>query len=562
MRDARAAAVPSPCPAEGGDVRGAAGGEPKPGEGAARKGSGDGRPVPRQGRPAQARGGTGDRAGRVPPERGTGRPRAAGPRPQGSGRPAQKRKPAQGRPPAAKTPADGEARRGLGGGPARPLAVTGMVGAAWCVGLGLVVLTTVTLVGWIAAPRTGLGEGLPGVFRTAVNFWLVSHHAGFSVPSGRVGLLPLGLILLPGGLLYRSGGWVIRAAESRYRQRVGVVQVSLLLAAPYATFAVMLALIARTPALRPSPGEAFVACFSLAFVAGGLGAARALSASRGKVRSGVGALLRLLPDRPRSVVMGLLGAMAVLIASGALLIGSSLALHHREAGDVYALLAPGAVGGALLILVEIAYLPNAVIWGMAFAVGPGFSVGAGTSVSPTGVFLGALPSFPPLAALPQPGPAPLLSLLALLAPFAAGAVGGTLVVRAMPSTVPEAAPLWGFVSGVATGGVMFVLAALSGGPLGGGRMATMGPSPWQIGLLTALEVGLAAACAAWIANWWLLRDRPESERAERRRLKREAAAAPAVEEEPEPPAPAPRRPPNADPFAFVESEPILRRREP
>ncbi|RFU36866.1 hypothetical protein DZF91_35950, partial [Actinomadura logoneensis] len=77
-------------------------------------------------------------------------------------------------------------------------------------GIGLAVLTTVTLIGWIAAPRTAFGHGLPGVFRTAVNFWLVSHHAGFSVDRGRVGLLPLGVLLIPGALLYRSGGWMIR----------------------------------------------------------------------------------------------------------------------------------------------------------------------------------------------------------------------------------------------------------------------------------------------------------------------------------------------------------------
>ncbi|GAB3659487.1 DUF6350 family protein [Actinocorallia lasiicapitis] len=449
----------------------------------------------------------------------------------------------------------------------RPLAVTGMVAAAWCVGLGLAVLTTVTLVGWVAAPRTGLGGGLPGVFRTAVNFWLVAHHAGFSVPSGRVGMLPLGLILLPGGLLYRSGGWIIGAAEKRYRRRVGVVQVALLLAAPYATFAVLLALVARTEELKPSAWQAFVACFSLAFVAGGLGGARAISASRGKVRSGFGALLRLLPDRARSVVMGLLGSVAVLVGAGALLVGASLAVHFREAADVYSLLAPGVIGGGLLTLVEIAYLPNAIIWGMAFAVGPGFSVGAGTSVSPTGVFLGALPSFPPLAALPAPGPAPLLSLLALLAPFVAGAVGGTLVVRSMPSTLPEAAPLWGFVAGALTGVVTMILAALSGGPLGGGRMATMGPSPWQIGLLTALEVGLASACAAWIANWWLLRDRParpaRPERPERPKSSRfsRPKPEPVVQEPAVATPPAPRRAPADDPFAFVESEPILRRRD-
>lgn len=466
------------------------------------------------------------------------------------------------------------------GGPARPLAVTGMVAAAWCMGLGLTVLTTITLVGWVAAPHSTLGSGLPGVFRTAVNFWLVAHHAGFTTGGGRVGLLPLGLILLPAGLLYRGGGWIIRAAEQRYRRRIGVVQVSLLLAAPYATFAVMLALLARTPSFEASPWQAFLACFSLAFAAGGLGAARAISASRGRVRSGFGALLRLLPDRPRSVVTGVLGSLAVLAAAGALLTGGSLAYHHEEAADVYRMLAPDLVGGVLLMLVEIAYLPNAVIWGMSFAVGPGFSVGAGTSISPTGVFLGTLPAFPLLAALPEPGPAPLISLFALTAPFLAGAVGGALTVRSFPSAVYEAAPLWGFLSGVLTGGVMMLLAALSGGPLGGHRMATMGPSAWQVGLLATLEVGLAAACSAWLVNWWMFRERRprrarrwsgrEDEAADDRYETDQYEAAYAADEregvydgqgadETGPGRVPPAR--SADPVSFVDPEPVLRRRD-
>jgi hypothetical protein len=180
-------------------------------------------------------------------------------------------------------------------------------------------------------------------------------------------------------------------------------------------------------------------------------------------------------------------------------------LHVRQAGQLYDVLAPGVVGGALLLLVELVFLPNAVIWGMAYAIGPGFSVGTGTSVSPTGVFLDVVPSFPPLAALPEPGPAPAVSLLALAAPFVAGVVGGALTVRVMPSPVYEAAPLWGFVSGVLTACVAAGLAALAGGPLGGQRLATMGPSAWQVGFMAALEVGVSAAIAAWAMNWSLFR---------------------------------------------------------
>jgi hypothetical protein len=242
---------------------------------------------------------------------------------------------------------------------------------------------------------------------------------------------------------------------------------------------------------------------------------------------------------------------------------------------------------------------------MAYAVGPGFSVGAGTSVSPTGVFLDAVPAFPPLAALPQPGPAPAISLLALAAPFVAGAVGGVLTIRSLPSPVSEGAPLWGFVSGALTGAVAALLSALAGGPLGGGRMATVGPSAWQVGLLAALEVGISAAIAAWVANWMVLRRpasapsrKPGSKKraAKKRAAEKRAAEKRAAEKAPStkgaakkpakpkkpvravpepamplsapvpgdddlrlegPPKPAPKAPHAPDPLEFEEAEPVL-----
>jgi Family of unknown function (DUF6350) len=421
----------------------------------------------------------------------------------------------------------------------RPLAVSGIVAAVWCAGLGLTTLTTVTLIGWIAAPRTALGTGLPGVFRTAVNFWLVAHHAGFSVPHGRVGLLPLGLIVLPGALLFRGGGWITRTGRVRGRYRIGVVHAALALAIPYAALAGLLALAARSTVVTPSAWQALLACFLLALVAGGLGAARALVASTTK-RSPWVAMLMLLPRRARSVAAGVTGATAVLLGSGLLIFLVSLLFHLSELADIYDVLGPGVVGGILLSIVAIAYLPNAAIWAVSYAVGPGFAVGAGTSVAPSGIFIGMIPSFPPFAALPAPGPAPLVSLLALIVPFAAGVTGGVLTIRALPSAVGEAAPLWGFVCGVITGGVVAFLAALSGGPVGGARMAVMGPSFWQTGLMAMLEVGVSAAIAAWAANWHLLRRAPLADAEADQDAGEEAAAAPpkpvgGVEfEEPEP----------------------------
>jgi hypothetical protein len=50
-----------------------------------------------------------------------------------------------------------------------------------------------------------------------------------------------------------------------------------------------------------------------------------------------------------------------------------------------------------------------------------------------------------------------------------------------------------------------LLAVVSGGPLGDGRLAAVGPSPWQVCLVSALELGIAAAVTAGAVNFLALR---------------------------------------------------------
>jgi len=386
-------------------------------------------------------------------------------------------------------------------GTQRPLAVIGAIAACAAAGAGLAALTLLAAIGWIAAPHTSLGGGIPGVLRTAIQLWLVGHHVGFHLHgTGNVGLLPLGLVLLPGALLWRSGRWVVRFGRVQRLRHVGYA--ALALALPYGLLAGALAVASRTALSAPSPAQAAGAGFGLAFVAGGLGGARALAPW--------GRLIALLPDRARCLVVGAAGTLAVLAGAGALLAGISLVLHAAEFRLATDELSPGPVGAGLLLLAGLAYLPNAVIWAMAYVIGPGFAFGVGTVVAPTGSVLGPLPVFPMLAALPAgthaggADPA-MLSLLAV--PYLAGALGGLLTVRTAPSPTIEAAPLWGLASGATAGCVAGLLALVSGGPLGTGRLATVGPSAWQVALVAALEMGVAAAITAGIANWLLIHRR-------------------------------------------------------
>jgi hypothetical protein len=382
-------------------------------------------------------------------------------------------------------------------GPGRPLAVTGAIAAAAVTGSGLAVLVVLVLAGWIAAPHAGVG--LTAVLRTAAALWLVGQHVGFTLRgAGRIGLLPLGLVLLPGALLWRAGRWVVRTGSVRRLRHVGFA--ALALAVPYSVLTAALALASRSAQFSASVPQAALCGLLLGLAAGGLGGARALAPWR--------QLVALLPERPRSVIIALTASVAVLAAAGAVLAGASLAVHVHEAASLQRSLGAGWIGTLLLLLLQIGYVPNAICWAVAFSLGPGFAFGAGTVVAPTGSALGQLPAVPLLAALP-PGlhaaMPPWLAPLVLALPYLAGGVGGWLLVRAAPALSLEAAPLLGMASGVLAGLLLGVLAAFAGGPLGDGRLAAVGPSGWQVAAVGALELGIGAAVTAGVINFVLLR---------------------------------------------------------
>jgi len=423
----------------------------------------------------------------------------------------------------ASAPPSARAGQGAGApaaGPARPLVITGAIAACAAAGTGLVCITLLALAGWIAAPHDGVG--LPGVLRTAADLWLVGHHVGFVLHStgsigagsigggalgagkavgGRIGMLPLGLVLLPGALLWLAGRWVVKKGEVSRLPEVGYA--ALALAVPYALLAGALALLGQSSLATPSLIQAVLSGFLLALVAGGLGGARALAPWWN--------LVHLLPPRSRSVFLGSLGSLTVLAGTGAILAAVSLGTSLTGFRAVQAALAPGLVGGVLLLLIQIAYVPNAIVWSICYTLGPGFAFGTGTVVAPTGSALGSLPMLPLLSALPTGAHSavPAWASAAMLSvPYLAGAFGGLLTARAAPTPAVELAPLWGFASGVATAAAIGLLAAFAGGPLGSGRLSAVGPSGWQTAVVAALEVGVAAAVTAGVANWLRMRRVP------------------------------------------------------
>jgi hypothetical protein len=384
-------------------------------------------------------------------------------------------------------------------GPTRPMLMAGGAVALAAAGGGLAVLITLTAIGWITAPHVGLGGGLVGVLRSAGLLWLVAHHVQVTVRGvGRIGLLPLGLVVVPGALIERAGRWMTNAGHVTQLRHVG--QAALAIACPYALFTTAVAVASRSPVASPSLWQAVAMGFLLALVAGALGAARGLAPWR--------RLAALVPPRPRSVIMGMLAALAVLTAFGAVLAGASLLIHLGAYKAAVSSLSPGLGGSVLLLLAGLSYLPNSVIWAIAYTLGPGFSFGLGTAVSPSGSALGAVPVFPMLAAVPVGQKAafpPWLGFFVLVMPYLAGALAGLMTVRIAPTPLLEAAPLWGLLTGSLAGLVIGFAAKFSGGPLGAGRLAAVGPAGAEVGLVAVLEVGVTAALVAGAANWLILR---------------------------------------------------------
>ena len=117
--------------------------------------------------------------------------------------------------------------------PTRPVLMAGGVAAIAAAGGGLAVLATLTLFGFITAPHVGLGGGLAGALRSAGLLWLVAHHVELTVRGvGRVGLLPLGLVLLPAALIERAGRWMTHEGHVTSLLQVGPAALSIAL--PYA----------------------------------------------------------------------------------------------------------------------------------------------------------------------------------------------------------------------------------------------------------------------------------------------------------------------------------------
>ncbi|MZD05956.1 hypothetical protein GTW43_12790, partial [Streptomyces sp. SID5785] len=341
-----------------------------------------------------------------------------------------------------------------------PGPAAGAFGGLVAAGLGLGGCAVLVTVLWISSPYPDSGPG--GALHTAAALWLLAHGADLvrtdtlsGVPAP-LGVSPLLLLALPAWLIHRAArdaadGTLHSPLPPAAGVWAGVVLGYLLMGAAAAVYT-------SGGDLRPDWPSCAIHLVAVTGLAAGSGVWSAHGRPRGPLPGALGHRLERLP---RSYVQEVLPAAAraavagvgVLLAGGALVLGAALVWQGGAVRTSFLQLTAAWSGRFAVLLLCLTLLPNAVVWGAAYALGPGFTLGTGHQVGPLGGAAGPmLPGFPLLEAVPDhPAGSPLTWAVAAVpvaaaltvAWSAAGAEAAGRPPRRIAGTVGTAAALCG-----------------------------------------------------------------------------------------------------------------------
>lgn len=244
-------------------------------------------------------------------------------------------------------------------------------------------------------------------------------------------------------------------------------------------FVVLVVLVVRSGPARPTLLSAALGTVALGLPAALLGTL----AGRHRLRTA----WRTLPVMLRSSMLCGAGAFASLIAIAAFGVALVLAATLPEVAGAERSLDVGVLGGIGLAATQLALVPNLMLWGLAYALGPGFRTGPGLVRVDT-VHPADLPDLPVLAALPPNAlPRPGWLVLALV-PIVAGIVLVAMVNRATAGSRSRDRLATVLVAGV-TCGLLTGLAIQASIGRVGGVDSHYGPTAgWVCGLIAGGEV--------------------------------------------------------------------------
>lgn len=374
------------------------------------------------------------------------------------------------------------------------------------VGIGIAIPLLPATVLWAA--HFGFAPDWLVFWRAAVDIWLVGHGvdvtfvldelsaSAIGIPAPAPVLITiamLGFAALTLALGVRAGG---RIAETGHRVLGGFTTVGVFALLSLAATASSLHVAARPSLWQGAVLPALV--FGLGVWIGVLraGAERGPDAAGSSIRDWVA---DWTPGARAAVGAGLRAggaAVAVTILVSAVAVAVLLVVGYAQVIRLYEALHTEVLGGAVLTAAQLAFVPNFVLWGMSWFVGPGFALGVGSHVSPLGTAVGPLPAIPVLGAVPTGELS--FGFVGLVVPVVAAFLAGAAVRPALVRALGDGPRLGWFslvtaIGAIGGGAVLGLLAAASAGAAGPGRFSEVGPDGWAVAIAATIEFAVGIA---------------------------------------------------------------------
>ena len=336
------------------------------------------------------------------------------------------------------------------------------------VALVLLPISFIALLAWATAGSATGNTGDP--LRAAIWIWLGAHHIPFTLAlppanaAGFLSYLPLGALIIP-VLVVRNG--VARLFDRLDENPSMFTAARFLFAILYSGIGTLFAFFSSTSGVRPMWYLAPVFLLPITLIS---------AASVGR---------RLIFGQ---AILYSTRILSLLLGISSIVFGVLIFINLSTVKSLTVVLEPGIIGGFLLLLLNILYIPNAVIATLSYFSGAGFAIGTGSIISPLSYHLNSIPAFPLLGALPTSTSR--FALFGVLVIVLSGALLASWTV-ALSSRI--------LIQSLCTSVVVIAFIAFAGsGALITEAMSAMGVSPWKFTLALSGELIVGALLALYL----------------------------------------------------------------
>lgn len=349
-----------------------------------------------------------------------------------------------------------------------------------------VALVGLTVIGLVVAGAWWGGVEPPGPWQEALavtgSMWVMAYGVPVRLMGIDYSLIPWGFVVIPLWLSHQAGRWLAAVVRPRRWRTLAVTWGFAVLVGAGLVGAV--SAVADIPEVQTSARRAVLMAVLVGIVGVGSGLWRANDLPRQAISR--------IPVVFRVIVRASFVGFAALVGLAALVLTVAAASSFGEIVTVFMALEPTVFDAVVLLVLSLGYLPTLIGWALGYLVGAGVSLGPDVLVSP---FVAAvpptpLPTFPPLAALPDASGPAAWTLPALI--VLAGALVGLSISRWAAKEGPLIRTAIALISAVVAAGWVFAFLWISSGSLGDGRLTAIGPDAGLGALLAGVGLVIGA----------------------------------------------------------------------